>query len=141
MSGEERHDAPQPHRTRASALAGGVVLLGMGLVILARLLRPLPSGAHPALVLLVGSLPNFGAGLGLPFAAGAAEAIVRRRSARITRLSFGLAGLGVLAVLVGWEHVSWAVWGPPIDMTDLLASGVGVGLAALVHAAAEGGRR
>lgn len=139
MSREEPHGQAASHQTRESALAGGVVLLGMGLVILARVVRPLPSGAHPTLALLVGSLPNFGAGLGLPFAAWMAYAVLRRRSIRVSRLSFCSVCLGVLGALIGWEYTSWAVWGIPIDMKDLLATGAGVGLAALLHAIAEGG--
>jgi hypothetical protein len=140
MSGQETVAASSPRRERASALAGGMVLFGMGLVILARVLRPLPSGAHPVLVLLVGSLPNFGAGLGMPFAAGAAEAVLRQRPFRSSWRSFGWTCLGVLGVLVGWEYSSLVMWGLPIDVKDLLASVVGVALAALIHASAGGGR-
>ncbi len=122
----------EPKKHPNSTLSAIAVLTGMGLVILARLVRPLPETASPLAVLVVGSLPNFGAGLGLPFAAPAIPRMLRQARTRAARLPFGLVCAGVLAGLVLWEYAQLALWRIPVDTNDLAASGLGTALAALI---------
>ncbi|MCL6615219.1 MAG: hypothetical protein K6U03_11520 [Firmicutes bacterium] len=74
-----------PQQPPDLTLSAITVFTGMGLVILTHLVRPLPETASPLVVLIAGSLPNFGAGLGLPFVAAAIPRMLRQaRTAPIT---------------------------------------------------------
>ncbi len=137
MDKEQPSSLPAPKRPRMRQVAGVMLLLGMGLVILARAVRPLPSDANPYIVLLVGILPNIGASLGMPFLVEAFESILGQKVVWLLQLPFWVLSLCVLGVLIMWEYISWVAWGYEIDPNDLLASGIGIGVAIGVHAIAE----
>ena len=48
-------------------VSSGIALIGLALTPVARLLRPLPVDASSLAIFVIGVLPNFGAGLALPF--------------------------------------------------------------------------
>ncbi len=112
-------------RARA-ALGVSMTLLGLGLVLVARAVRPLPHGSAPSLVLLFGSLPNLGVGLGMPFTVDTIGLVLKRRLAVARHLSLGVGCVVALAFAVVVEYGSRAVWGIAVDGHDLLASAVGV---------------
>jgi hypothetical protein len=113
------------------AIAGATTLVGMALVILARLVRPLPAGVHPITPAVVGSLPNFGAGLGLPSCVAALQQRFRRVGWIHAQPSVRVICIGVFAILVMWEYAQLALWGIRVDVNDLVASGIGAALAAM----------
>jgi hypothetical protein len=122
-------------RQREVAIEACLVVLGLALVIIAQVIRPLPSGTHPVWVIIAGSLPNFGAGLGMPFAGRLCTRVVGRWLRTVGRVPFwSLCGL-TLAILVSWEYLSQARWALRVDPSDIIASVVGVLIAAALHRA------
>lgn len=136
-AGRERARITPPDR--GIVRARNAVLAGMALVIAARLLRPLPETAGPALILVVGSLPNFGAGLGLPFVFAAIPRVLPQARPAAGRPPFGLFCIGAFAALVLWEYAQLACWGMRVDPCDLAASGLGAALAASIGFPRGGG--
>ena len=114
-------------RRRSTAVPGAIVaLFGLGLVLLTRLVRPLPVDAPPLVVVLMGVLPNFGAGLALPFVIGAFEEAYRRRTGRRWRLSFMFLCFCAFMGLLAWEYAQRLFWDIDFDWNDMIASGIGV---------------
>ena len=119
-------------RRRESVVGGIATVTGLGLVLTTHVLRSLtrPRGTIASVVL--GSLPNFGAGLGLPFLMGSTQELLGRPlpSGRTFNLVCG----GVFTVLALWEYAQLAFWGHAFDLNDIVASGIGVALAAQIAA-------
>ncbi len=106
-------------------------IVGLTLVMATRTVRPLAKPLGPITSVLLGSLPNFGAGLALPFVATNLPRLLGRRPV-VSRLRFGGVCAGVFALLAFWEYVQLIVWGYPFDPNDVVGSGVGTTLAALI---------
>ena len=83
------------------------------------------------MAVVLGSMPNFGAGLGLPFVLTATSRILNVGHVIRSRQAFPAICLGVVIILVLWEYAQLLIWSIPADSYDLLASGVGAALAAL----------
>ena len=121
---------------RESVVGGIATVTGLGLVLTTHVLRALtrPKGMIASVVL--GSLPNFGAGLGLPFLIGSMQELLGRP--RLGGRPFNLVCVGVFALLALWEYAQLAFWGYAFDVNDIVASGIGVALAARVAALGRG---
>jgi hypothetical protein len=117
---------------RRDAIVGGVVVLvGLGLVLATHVAR---SVAHPSglvVSVVLGSLPNFGAGLALPFVVTNAQQFLGLR-VWLGTLRFCILCAGAFVALTLWEYVQLVAWRYQFDMNDVVASGVGAVLAALV---------
>lgn len=116
---------------RGVTVGGAAVFVGLGLVLATHVAR---SVAHPSSSIasvLLGSLPNFGAGLALPFVATNAQQFFGRQP-WLTGLHLCVVCAGAFAVLVVWEYGQLVVWRYPFDTNDVVASGVGAILAALI---------
>lgn len=110
---------------------GVAVLIGMGLVVATRIVRSFGKPANPIAALLLGSLPNFGAGLGIPFVVTSLISLFRQ-SARIGRQQLYMICVGSFLLLALWELIQFWAWAYPIDGNDVVASGIGAALAALL---------
>ncbi|MCP4543177.1 MAG: hypothetical protein GY832_39185 [Chloroflexi bacterium] len=110
-----------------------VSLIGIGLVIATRLARSFLTNTNPIAVLVLGVLPNFGAGLALPFAGMMWTLLILRiKRWNLNRLFAGMAVLTFTGLLV-WETVQLVVWGYPFDINDIVATAIGVLGAVIVH--------
>jgi hypothetical protein len=118
---------------RDATVGGAAVLVGLGLVLATHVARSVAHPSSPIASVLLGSLPNFGAGLALPFVVTNAQQFFGRRP-WLTRLRFGVVCVGVFGVLALWEYVQLVAWRYQFDTNDLVASGVGAVLAALIAA-------
>lgn len=109
-------------KTQERALAS-LTLLGAGLVLLTRLVRPGLTNALEGIVFLFGVLPNFGAGLGVPATITLLASWFLQRRQR----HFQPKRLFVLASTIGLAGVTaWEFTGGTIDAFDLLATLAGV---------------
>lgn len=122
---------PKAASERVATAGGAAVFVGIGLVMATHAARSL---AHPSGLIasvLLGSLPNFGAGLALPFVVTNAQQYLGKRP-WATALRFTAVCSGVVAVLALWEYVQLEIWRYPFDSIDIAASGAGAVLASLV---------
>lgn len=104
------------------------VFLGMGLVLLTRLVRPGLSDPQPWIGFLFGVLPNFCASLGIPFVL----LVLAVRMLQIRRPTMTLQRTFLLCALVSLVGISiWEFTGGTIDAFDLLATLVGTACAVL----------
>jgi hypothetical protein len=118
--------------SRQVLLARTFAIGGMMLVLATHLLRPI-SGVFPqGIVFVFGVLPNFGAGLSLPF-------MICMLVMRFWRLELKQVNLTALVVssliitflgLTAWEVLQFKIWGFPMDRNDILATGLSVFCAA-----------
>ena len=120
----------EPLRFR-SIITGITVLSGMLLVIVVRIVRSYVRPKDPIASVILGSLPNFGAGIALPFVV-TSMAMLIRRNLKLHRVRFYQVCTGVFILIVPWEWVQLWVWGYPFDWNDVAASGIGVIVAALI---------
>jgi len=101
-----------------------ITLAGMGLVLFTHVLRGCLPDPLPAAGFILGVLPNFGAGLGLPgvvyILAGLIFGPEKTRARQ--RISMLLAAAIAVIALFDWELVQFFAWDYPIDLYDLLAS-------------------
>jgi hypothetical protein len=118
---------------RGATVGSPAVFVGLGLVLAAHVARSVAEPASPIASVLLGSLPNFGAGLALPFVVTNAQDLFGRRP-WLTGLRFCVVCAGAFAVLALWEYVQLAAWRYQFDTNDVVASGVGAVLAALIGA-------
>ena len=123
-------------RRRESVVGCIAAVTGLGLVLATHVLRALtrPRGTVASVVL--GSLPNFGAGLGLPFVIASTQELLGRPRPR--GRPFNLVCIGVFALLALWEYAQLAFWGYAFDVNDVVASGIGAALAAQVAVLGRG---
>lgn len=112
--------------SRQILLARIFAIGGLVLVMATHLLRPM-SGMFPQGILFVlGVLPNFGAGISLPFLIYMLVIIVWRlelKSVNLTALFVSSLIITFLA-LTAWEVIQFKIWGFPIDRNDILATGL-----------------
>ncbi len=118
---------------RGVTVGSAAVFVGLGLVLATHVARSVAHSSSPIASLLLGSLPNFGAALALPFVVTNAQQFFRRRP-WLTMLRFCVVCAGTFAVLVLWEYVQLVAWRYQFDTNDVLASGVGAAFAALIAA-------
>ncbi len=100
-----------------------LTLIGAGLVLLTRLVRPGLISAPEGIVFLFGVLPNLGAGLGVPAAITLLLAWFlqrRQRPIQPRRLFLLASAIGLVGV------TAWEFTGGTIDAFDLLATLAGV---------------
>ena len=114
-----------------SVAAGITVLSGMILVIVVRIVRSFTRPMDGFASVILGSLPNFGAGIALPFVVTSMTMLIKRNF-KLIRVQFYLLCTGVFILIVLWEWVQLWVWGYPFDWNDVAASGIGVIVAALI---------
>jgi hypothetical protein len=114
-----------------SIITGITVLSGMLLVIVVRIVRSYVRPKDPIASVILGSLPNFGAGIALPFVV-TSMAMLIRRNLKLHRVRFYQVCTGVFILIVLWEWVQLWVWGYPFDWNDVAALGIGVIVAALI---------
>jgi hypothetical protein len=114
--------------SRQLLLARTAVIGGMMLVIVTHLVRPI-SGLFPqGIVFVMGVLPNFGAGLSLPFLI----LLLVMNFWRVKLKHKQLTVLFVLSVIItflgltAWEVIQFKMWGFPMDRNDILATGLSV---------------
>jgi hypothetical protein len=113
-----------PKQTRILSILS---LLGMGLVLLTRLVRPNLVDPMPWVGFVFGVMPNFGAGLGIPgvlftVVNGYMKSQGREISAsKAIILATFISEIG----LFGWEFLGYFFWKLPIDPVDLLATLLG----------------
>jgi hypothetical protein len=120
----------EPLRFR-SIITGITVLSGMLLVIVVRIVRSYVKPTDPITSIILGSLPNFGAGIALPFVVTSMTMLIKRNF-KLIRVQFYLLCTGVFILIVLWEWVQLWVWDYPIDWNDVAATGFGVIVAALI---------
>ena len=120
----------EPLRFR-SIITGITVLSGMLLVIVVRIVRSYVRPKDPIASVILGSLPNFGAGIALPFVVTSMTMLIKRNS-KFHRVQIYLVCIGVFILITLWEWVQLWVWGYPFDWNDIAASGIGVIVAALI---------
>ncbi len=116
---------------RGASVGGAAVFVGLGLVLATHVTRAV---AHPSSGItsaFLGSLPNFGAGLALPFVATNAQGFFGQQP-WLTGLRLCVVCAGTFGVLVLWEYVQLVVWRYQFDTNDVVASGAGAVLAALI---------
>ena len=106
-------------------------IVGMTLVVATRAVRPLAEPMGPITSVLLGSQPNLGAGLAMPFVITNTQRLSGRRPA-VRRLQFCVVCALACALLALWEYVQFIVWGYAFDPNDVVASGVGATLAAFI---------
>lgn len=120
--------------TSITKLSGCMVIIGMALVLITRLVRPVLETNQPVITIFFGILPNFGAAMALPFLffqiAPLLFPIVHKW---LPGLSFTIALVLSFAVLSLWEAAQFLLWAYPSDPYDILASGLGVLVAFAVH--------
>lgn len=113
--------------TRAQARTYSIfVFLGMGLVLLTRMVRPGLVNPQPWIGFLFGVLPNFGASLGIPFVllVLAVRMLQNRKPTMTLQRTFLLCALVSLVGISAWEFT-----GGTIDAFDLLATLAGTACA------------
>ncbi len=118
-------------RSRGDTVGSVAVFVGFGLVLATHVARSVTHPPNAVASVLLGSLPNFGAGLALPFVVTIWQQFIGRRP-WLAGLRFCVVGAGAFAALALWEYVQLAAWRYPFDGKDIVASGVGVGLAILI---------
>ncbi len=102
-------------------------LLGMGLVMLTRVVRPHLVSHGTVMGFVFGVLPNFGAAIGLP---GIIAVLIQRflktrsRSMTLTKIMFAAVGITLLG-LFAWELEGYLFSHLPVDPFDLLATALG----------------
>lgn len=106
-------------------------LLGMGLILLTRFVRPNLVDPQEWVRFLFGVLPNFGAGLALPgvfstVISGYVKSQGREISPAKTII---LATFMSVAGLFGWEFLQYFFWKYPLDLFDLAATFLGGAIA------------
>lgn len=102
-------------------------LLGMGLVLLTRLVRPNLVDPLPWVGFVFGVLPNFGAGLGLP---GVLFTVIngyeKSQGREISSTKAIILAAFITEVgLFGWEFLGFFFWKLPVDLFDLVATFLG----------------
>jgi hypothetical protein len=102
-----------------------VVISGMLLVIITHIVRPLPPSTNPILKFIIDVLPNFGAGLALPFFLVFARNRFRYPTNPPSMITFSVFGICVVTLLAGWEFFQLNVWSIPYDINDLYATAAG----------------
>jgi len=110
---------------RRGSLASGIV--GLALILLAHIARPLLGPQESTLAVFWGSLPNFGAALMLPYAIASALGALGGQTSRGIQSVFAVC-IMAFASLAFWESIQLLAWGYPFDWKDILASGFGVAL-------------
>lgn len=108
-----------------------LTLLGMGLVLLTRFVRPNLVNPLPWVGFAFGVLPNFGAGLGMPgVMATVISGYVKSQGREISLAkTIILATLISEAGLFGWELLGYFFWKLPVDPFDLAATFLGGAIA------------
>ena len=110
-----------------------VSIAGIALVFITRFVRPFLADAHPLIVFVFGILPNFGAGLALPFAGVMwVRGVWRIKRWSLSQLFAGIAVLSFAGLLI-WEVVQLVAWAYPFDANDIVATAVGVLCTIVVH--------
>lgn len=95
----------------------------MGLVLITHLVRPTLTGAYPWVVFIFGVLPNFGAGLGIPFIMQTILKRIlefRKHTIKPMVLFLVCSAISLIGISV------WEVTGGTIDPYDLVASAAGI---------------
>ena len=99
-------------------------LAGMGLVLLTHILRPNLLAPRAWVGIILGVLPNFGAGLGLP----GVLAMVINGVMKSQEFEISISRTIILATFIsetglfGWEFLQFFLWKHPIDLFDLAAT-------------------
>jgi hypothetical protein len=112
--------------SRQILLARIFAIGGMMLVIATHLVRPILGMFPEEVAFVFGVLPNFGAGLSLPFLLVMLMMIFWRlelKSVKFTALFVSSLIITFLA-LAAWEIIQFKVWGFPMDRNDILATGL-----------------
>ena len=116
-----------------------LTLIGILMAPLARALRPLPPETGPITTFVVGVLPNFGAGLALPFFLFVSlQQLSLARAPRPLFRAFGHAAAVTFFFLLAWEGLQQLVWGYRFDVYDVLATDFGVLAAVAGHRGISG---
>jgi hypothetical protein len=115
-------------KTKVHPLFAILALVGMGLVLLTRIVRPNLVDPLPVFEFIFGVLPNFGAGLGMPSVLSILTLWNQQRIAPAASLQRIVLVCSLIS-LVGLT--AWEFTGGTIDKFDLLASLIGI-LIALV---------
>ncbi len=106
-------------KTKIPPLFAVLTLLGMGLVLLTRIVRPGLGDPLPAVGFIFGVLPNFGAGLGLP----SVLTILAIWNQHKFKRAYPLRTVVLTCSLISLVGLSaWEFTGGTIDKYDLLAS-------------------
>ena len=111
---------------RQLLLARTLAVGGMMLIIITHLLRPI-SGMFPqGIVFAFGVLPNFGAGLSLPFLVVLLVMTLWRLELKRRNLTtlFVSSLLFTFLGLTAWEIIQFKLWGFPMDRNDIFATGL-----------------
>jgi hypothetical protein len=106
--------------------AGAIILIGMSLVILTHLFRPMINlFTPPFIILVIGVLPNFGAALSLPYVIGVLAKVIFHTRDIGLRDMFIFASITFTGLFI-WEIAQYIIWNIPIDPNDIATSGIGV---------------
>jgi len=105
------------------------MLIGFSMIFIARMLRPLPADAHPIIVFIVGVMPNFGAGLAIPFFILVLNDAFFKKQLWQPAMQFNVICLFTLLGLAAWELAHTLAWGVPFDWFDMLATIAGIACA------------
>jgi len=126
---------PNNNYFKTSDKASGIaVVAGFSLVIMTHLVRPLPISTPQTIKICIGSLPSFGAGVGLPFVIKELVIIIQNIIWHQQKImSFIGICIVSLGLLVGWEYMSFVLWAIPNDLNDFLASFLGVTFALIIN--------
>ncbi|MHB8087251.1 MAG: hypothetical protein ACYDH2_03285 [Anaerolineaceae bacterium] len=102
-------------------------LLGIGLVLLTRLVRPNLVDPLPWVGFAFGVLPNFGAGLALPGVFSTViNGYVKSQGREISPTNMIILATFISeAGLFGWEFLQYFFWKYPVDLFDLAATFIG----------------
>jgi hypothetical protein len=121
----EKPENMTPHQTRRVEV---FIISGMALVLLTRLVRPHLGIFPSSIVFIFGILPNFGAALSLPFLIYIF--IIRFLHIELGNakhlIYFALAIVIAFLSLSVWEIAQFKLWGYPIDIDDIIATGFGL---------------
>ncbi len=106
-------------------------LLGMGLVLLTRLVRPNLVDPMPWVGFVFGVMPNFGAGLGMPGVLFTViKGYVKSKGREISPIKAIIMATFISEVgLFGWEFLGYFFWKLPVDLFDLAATFLGGAIA------------
>jgi hypothetical protein len=111
-----------------------IILIGMFLVLITHILRTTLSDIHSLWVLFIlGSLPNFGAALSIPFLMIVLATRLTTINSSNIHNKFFICLVFTFFVLTAWELIQFLIWGYPIDPNDIMATGIGVLFAISAH--------